>query len=159
MNILNKLLPNGAKYQTPSRAVIHSMAEYVLYDTKYIHAYDFLNKIGLSAHALVCPDGSIIRCREDSQGAWHARGHNKNSLGIEFLVEGQHDYVSFKKEIKEPYLTFDQYVAGVELVRDWCRKHDILIIDRHSDLDPNRKIDPGKGFDFDQFIIDVQAGV
>ena len=154
-----KPLYKGAKYQTPTKIVLHSMAEFIKLDSGTKHAYDFLKDIGLSAHALICPDGTVMLCRDDNQGGWHAKGYNKNSLGVEFLVEGQHTYTDFLKVIKKPYLTFNQYVAGVELLREWCSKWDIKSIDRHSDLDPTRKKDPGKGFDWNQFLIDVRAGV
>ena len=156
--VKNKPLPKGAKKQIPTRIVIHSMGEYIKVGSGNKHAYDFLKDIGLSAHALICPDGMVMMCRDTNQGAYHARGFNKNSLGVEFLVAGQHDYSSFITAIKEPYLNFDQYVAGVELIREWCRNHDISSIDRHSDLDPTRKKDPGNGFDWEQFIIDVEGG-
>ena len=148
-------LDKGAKSQVPNRVVIHAMSEYIFHEGKYKHAADFLRDIGLSAHALICPDGTIIRCREDNQGAYHARCFNKDSLGVEFLVEGKHDYVSFKKAISDYYLTLDQHFSGVELLRDWCSKWDIKSIDRHSDLDPKRKVDPGKGFVFDIILEDV----
>ena len=157
--VKNKPLPKGAKYQTPSRVVLHAMGEYIKLDSGTKHAYDFLKGIGLSAHALICPDGTVIRCREDNQGAYHARNSNKNSLGVEFLVAGTHNYSSFKKAIKKPYLTFEQHVAGVELLREWCSKYDIKSIDTHSRLSPERKIDPGKGFPLAQFLKDVKGGV
>lgn len=153
-----KPLLKGASKQIPTSIVLHSMAEYILYDTDYIHAYDFLAKIELSAHALVCPDGTMLRCREDTAGAYHAKGYNKDSLGVEFLVEGNYNYPSFIETIKKPYLTFEQYVTGVELVRDWCSKYDIKSIVTHSSLSPKRKKDPGRGFPLEQFLLDIKRG-
>jgi N-acetyl-anhydromuramyl-L-alanine amidase AmpD len=155
---INKPLPKGAKNQLPSRIVLHAMGEYVKLDSGNKHAYDFLKDIGLSAHALICPDGTIIRCRDDNQGAYHARGFNTDSLGVEFLVTGKHTYSSFKSAIKKPYLTFEQHISGVELLRDWCSKHTIVSIDRHSDIDPERKVDPGEGFPFDLILKDIENG-
>lgn len=156
MKIEYKRLPKGASHQVPVNVIVHSMGEYITYEGEVLHAYDFLKKIGLSAHALVCPDGTIIRCREDSEGAYHAKYFNTNTLGVEFLVGGtMHSYRDFKQKIKKHYLTFDQYCAGVELLRGWCSKHTITSIDRHSDIDPKRKIDPGTGFNFKRFIKDV----
>ena len=156
--IINKPLSKGAKKQIPSRIVIHSMAEFIKLDSGPKHAYAFLKDIGLSAHALICPDGTVIRCREDNQGAWHAKGHNKDSLGVEILVRGKHDYASFINTIKNSYMTFDQHCACVELLRDWCNKHDIASISRHSDIDPKRKKDPGRGCPFDLILKDVENG-
>lgn len=156
MKVVDKPLDKGAKSQVPNRVVIHAMGEYIFHEGRYKHAVDFLRDIGLSAHALICPDGTIIRCRSDNQGAYHAKGYNTNSLGVEFLVKGKHDYASFKKAISSYYLTFDQHCAGVELIREWCTKYDIASIDRHSDLDPGRKSDPGKGFPFDIIVEDAR---
>ena len=157
--ILNKPLPKGAKKQSPKRIVLHAMGEFIKLDSGNKHAYDFLKDIGLSIHALICPDGTVIMCREDNQGAYHAKGFNTDSLGVEFLVAGGHTYSSFKKTIKKSYLTFEQHVAGVELLRDWCSKYNIKSINTHSSLSPKRKVDPGSGFPLKQFLIDVKGGI
>ena len=150
------LLPRGAKHQEPNRVVVHAMGEYIKYKGKVFHAADFLREIGLSAHILSCPSGDIIRCREDTQGAYHAAGFNKDSLSIEFLVPGEHDYKSFSEMIKEPYLTSFQYEAGMQFVRDeWFIKRGVRLMDRHSDVSPERKIDPGEGFPWEQFKREV----
>ena len=155
MKIVSRPLDRGAKSQVPDMIVIHSMGEYILHEGTYKHAVDFLRDIGLSAHALICPDGSIIKCREDDQGAYHARSFNKDSLGVEFLVKGKHDYASFKKAISSFYLTFDQHISGVELLKDWCAKHDIVSINMHSTLSPSYKCDPGTGFPKDLIAKDI----
>ena len=173
------LLLRGAKKQYPSRVVVHAMGEYIWWqghrlhkEGGYIHAVDFLRDIeyqvrngktkqmewrqGLSAHILVCPNGDIIRCREDEQGAYHASGFNNDSVGIEFLVAGEHNYGSFEKAIAKPYLTEEQYQSGLQFVRDeWFLKRGIMVMDRHSDLSPGRKVDPGEGFPWEQFLREV----
>lgn len=158
MRVINRHLKHGQQSQSPDRIVVHAMGEYILHEGTYLYAPDFLDKIGLSAHALIAIDGTVIRCREDSEGAWHAKGYNTDSLGVEFLVKGKHNYASFVKAISQYYLTFDQHCAGVELIREWCAKHDILTIDPHSDLSPGRKVDPGVGFPWDLFINDIEGG-
>ena len=157
--VKNIPLPKGAKSQIPSRIVLHSMGEYIKTDAGAKFAPDFLRDIGLSVHALICPDGTIIRCREDHQGAYHAKNFNTNSLGVEFLVPGVHTYSSFKKAIKKPYITFAQHVAGVELLRDWCSTYDITSIEEHRALSPKRKCDLGDGFPLEQFLKDIKGGV
>jgi N-acetylmuramoyl-L-alanine amidase len=142
------------------------MGEYIFYEGAYLHAVDLLRNIrykvkdewktGLSAHILVCPDGDIIRCRQDDQGAYHAAGYNDDSLGIEFLVKGTHDSISFRRAIKKEYLTPEQYQSGMEFVRDeWRIKKGILNLARHSDVSPERKVDPGEGFPWGQFLREV----
>ena len=159
-------LPRGANSQDPGRIVIHAMAEYVWYKGEYLHAVEFLRNIeydvkgemkqGLSAHILVCPNKDIIRCRKDSQGAYHAAGYNEDSLGVEFLVPGKHDYLSFKEAIKTDYLAAGQYEVGMEFIRDeWVNKLGILRLERHSDLSPERKTDPGDGFPWSRLLKDV----
>jgi len=165
LNIVYQHLEHGSDQQSPSRIIIHAMAEYIHIDAAAstalkipagdYHAHEFLNLSGLSAHILGTPSGVRIRCREDNEGAWHAKGHNTNSLGYEFLVPGLHDYGSFLATIKRPYLTAEQYEAGIEQVRDWVKNHNIKRMDRHSDVDPVRKKDPGDGFPWKQFKQDT----
>lgn len=148
----NSFIPHGGGFQKPTEIVVHSMGEYIKDGDRPQHAVAFLNEYGLSAHALIAPSGDVFVCRADNEGAWHARGHNKNSLGIEFLVAGEHDYRSFVDTIKSPYLTDLQLEAGVDVCKRWMRKHDIKTISRHSDISPGRKVDPGSGFPWDYFL-------
>ncbi len=151
-----QLLSFGASKQEPKRVIVHAMGEYIKTNQGAVHAVEFLESIGLSAHILICPDGDIIRCRHDNQGAYHAKGYNKDSLGVEFLVSGEHNYGSFIKSIETPYLTIKQYESGMEFIRDeWRKKLGILRYSRHSDISPERKVDPGNGFTWIQFLKDI----
>lgn len=156
-NVVDQPLPAGAKNQTPKRIVVHAMGQYIrdTHTSIEYSAVDFLKKERLSAHALIDPAGMVIRCREDTQGAYHASGFNTDSLGVEFLVYGVHDWESFKKEIQTNYVNPNQYYAGVDLVKHWIKTFNIIQLDRHSDLSPDRKKDPGSGFHWDQFRRDV----
>jgi len=146
----------GAAHQSPQMIVVHSMGEYVADESGgYMHAVDFLDRQGLSAHALVSPDGTLYRCRDDAQGAYHARGFNAASLGIEVLVKGRHDYGSFASAISKPYLTPEQYEAVVAQCREWVRAYGITRVVRHSELSPGRKVDPGAGFPWFNFLRDI----
>lgn len=146
----------SSRVNTPRMVVIHSMGEFLL-DPHPIHATDFLEKIGLSAHALVAPSGDIYICRDDDQGAYHAKGYNRDSLGIEFLVPGHHTYASFLETIKSPWVLEEQWKAGVEAVQDWVVAYDIprSKVVKHSDISPGRKVDPGAGFLWEQFLDEV----
>jgi N-acetyl-anhydromuramyl-L-alanine amidase AmpD len=154
-SITKHLVHGGSAVNKPSLIIIHAMAENIKDGDKTYSAHEFLQWYGLSAHALCTPDGVIIRCRDDDEIAWHARGHNTDSLGIEFLVRGEHDYASFLKAIEYPYLSPNQYSAGVEQVKIWMDKYGITDVRRHSDVSPGRKVDPGNGFYWDKLRKDL----
>lgn len=156
MQIATIPLSSGAKNQgRPKRIIYHAMAEYISHAGREYHAVDFLELIGLSAHRFVCPSGVIIKGREDHQGAWHAKGFNTDSLGVEFLVPGIYVYSTFKKRIETPYLTDAAYQAGVDLGTHWLDRYQIIEhVDAHSELTPE-KPDPGAGFPRDSFLADI----
>ena len=143
----------------PKRIIIHAMGEHSLMDDgkSYEHAPDFLVRMKLSAHVLAAPDGTLIRCRNDNETAYHAQGFNSNSLGLEVLVAGKHTYASFLRAISTPYLTDAQYAAVVTQCREWVKLHGITNIQRHSDVSPGRKVDPGDGFPWSKFLIDLRT--
>jgi len=145
--------PSSDYDNKPTRIVVHAMGEYIKTgkDT-YTHAVAFLNDLKLSAHVLVAPNGDIYRCRYDDERASHAKGFNTDSLGIEFLVKGNHDYGTFLETIKTDYITHEQLDAGLEVVKEWLQLHNIKTIERHSDISPGRKVDPGEGFDWKEFV-------
>lgn len=151
--IIQEPLEAGKKHNSPRMIVVHAMGEFLL-DPHPIHATDFLAKLGLSAHALISPNGDIYICRDDNQGAYHARGYNTNSLGVEFLVKGHHNYGSFLEAIKADYITDEQWNSGTSFVKAWIRTHSITRdkVVRHSDISPGRKVDPGAGFKWDAFL-------
>lgn len=140
-----------SRSHVPKRIVIHAMGEFV----GGMFAPDFLRSVELSAHALVTPSGVIIRTREDNQGAYHAASHNVDTLGVEILVPGVHDYSTFLNTIKDDWVTPQAFVATCELVRGWRNQHGIDTIVRHSDIDSDRKYDPGDGFMWERFLKEV----
>lgn len=145
-------LTKGATQQIPDQIIIHAMMERI----EGMHAVDFLKLIGLSVHAMVTPDGKIIRCREDNEGAYHAKGHNTNSLGVEFLIAGEGTYPVFLSAIQKGYLdSGDQYYAGVYLIKEWIKEHEIKDVSTHRYLSPGRKFDPGTGFPYKRFEKDI----
>lgn len=166
IQLVHKQISHGNGQQSPSRIIIHAMGEFIYIDIRSAqsldmppgeyHAYEFLELRRLSAHILGTPSGVKIRCREDNQGAWHAKGYNANSLSYEYLVPGLHDYTSFLSAIKTPYVTDAAYQAGVEQILEWKARYGIDRIDRHSDVDPTRKYDPGDGFPWEKLLEDTQ---
>lgn len=154
--MVEMLLPFGQSRQTPTRIILHAMGEFVDDGKTVLPAWDFLQKIGLSAHSLITPSGVNIRQRKDEQGAYHAKGFNNDSLGIEFLVPGIHDYDSLLATMETDYLTNAAYSGGLSQVREWLNTHKIKNIETHSQLDPKRKYDPGSGFPLQQFFEDLQ---
>lgn len=154
MIVLHEPISYGSRSNSPDLVVVHAMAEHI---TGYGSAREALDKMGLSAHALVTPDGKIIRCRSDAQGAYHAKGYNNNSLGIEFLVPGEHSYSTFLRAMTMPWVEPEQYKAGLEQIQAWVAYFGIHKgkVVRHSVLDPDRKSDPGLGFPWKKLLSEV----
>lgn len=162
MNIVKKPSRFGRSSNDPKKIVIHAMAEFIRIDRVASEWYadsgkdipvgdyyapDWLNILGLSAHVFVTPSGLNIVTREDTQGAYHAGKHNKDSLGIEFLVGGVYNYSGFLNAMKGSYLTKEEYYAGLAMVKHWMDKWTISRenIFMHSELDSKKK-DPDIGF-------------
>jgi len=156
------------------------MAEYVVNkDAKVgpvgrISAHAWLGAVGLSAHALVRPDGTVCDCIPLTERAWHARGFNDRTVGVELLVAGDHDYLSLARACgwdtdawapipeldREPApYTGEQYeslawwieAAAAELGLGWPA------VTSHDRIDPSRKFDPGTTFDWPQLAAGFQA--
>lgn len=138
---------NGGGRQHPDMIVIHSMSEYI----REQHASDFLEGLGLSAHYLMQPDGDVMQCRNPKYKAWHAKGFNENTIGIEVLIEGDLSYSKFLETLKTDYVKQEQMKSLIQLCKNLKSEFDIKKITRHSDIDPDRKFDPGAGFKWDYF--------
>jgi len=113
----------------------------------------------VSCHYFVKKNGEIISMVPDSYIAWHAgisswkkkNFLNKNSIGIEISNPGhQFGYVKFsKKQIKS--------LIGLSkiLIRKYkIKKENIL---GHSDIAPDRKLDPGERFPW-EFLFKNKIG-
>lgn len=102
----------------------------------------------VSSHYLIDKDGLVYRLVDESKRAWHAgvsrwRGItdvNSASIGIEIVNKGQRADGTF-----EPF-TPEQIEAATELCLDLQSRYDIQSVVGHSDIAPQRKIDPGPCF-------------
>lgn len=115
----------------------------------------------VSWHATVDSD-SVLSNLPDSYTAFHVRGFNSSSLGVEIATRAN----SWKKA---PADWVDATVENLALlVAGWCKKHDIppVLLNKHeakhgrgivshSALDPKRRSDPGKDFPWDRFLARV----
>jgi N-acetylmuramoyl-L-alanine amidase len=105
-------------------------------------------KYEVSSHYLVSRTGKIIQLVKDNNIAWHAgisnwfkfKNLNNNSIGIELENKGhQYGYQAFPNK---------QIVQLIKILKILKRKFKIknINITGHSDIAPNRKIDPGEKF-------------
>lgn len=151
---------------SPIGIIVHSMTEFIDWEGEEIHARELLEKLGLSVHALVHPDGTIEHLTPSTQKAAHAgksvhkgiQHLNGYTLGFELLVAGNNDYGTFIKKINEPNCyTEEQIEAAKTLTKEWMAQYNIRIQDvlRHSDVsgdavrgDGQGKRDPGTSFPF-----------
>jgi N-acetylmuramoyl-L-alanine amidase len=101
-----------------------------------------------SAHYLVEEDGRVFRVVDEDKRAWHAgvsfwageADVNARSIGIE-IVNGGHDFGL-------PAYADPQIEAVIALVLDILRRRSIPAarVVGHSDIAPDRKLDPGERF-------------
>lgn len=144
----------GSNIQLPDTIIVHAMGEYILTDPPR-HAVKYLDFAKLSAHSLIAPDGTNYRCRFDTEIAWHALNHNTNTLGIEFLVAGDHNMASLVKAMDKEYVTEAAYKSGLAQIKEWLNEWPIRKITQHSTIDPDRKVDPGDGFPWERLMNDI----
>ena len=149
MNVIKRYSGIGGGIQNPDKLIIHSMSEYI----NGMYADEFLTSVRLSAHFLLKPNGEFIKLRKTHEIAYHAKGHNTNTIGIEVLVEGEHTYQSFLDKIKTDWVKPEQMEALIEMSNGIIEYYDMdkENVLRHSDIDPQRKKDPGQGFDWEYF--------
>lgn len=153
----------------PKGIILHSMAEYLVYEGQKLYAKDFLKKLKLSVHGFIKPDGTYDKMIETPGKAFHAgkslhegvSGLNSHYLGVELLVPGQHDFASFSKAIETPgTYTQAQFNQTLAVFKFWMNKYNIPAsrVVRHSDVSGDHvrgagkgKTDPGSAFDWEAF--------
>jgi N-acetylmuramoyl-L-alanine amidase len=112
----------------------------------------------VSAHYVVDEDGTVYRLVDETKRAWHAgqscwrglRDINARSIGIEIQNPGHRcGYRPFPEA---------QIAAILELCKTIMTRHGIHARDLvgHSDIAPQRKMDPGELFPWERF---AQAGL
>lgn len=136
----------------PTMIIVHAMAYQIDWEGERLYAASFLDRLGLSAHILVAPGGERIRCREDDRIAWHAKGYNVDTLGLEVLVPGVYGYSQFTQRIAEPWADNAQLRETAAQIREWCATYDIHQVRGHNHVDPERKVDPGRGFQWGRLM-------
>lgn len=153
----------------PKGIVMHSMSEYLMYEGQRMYAKDFLQKLGLSVHGFIKPDGVYDKMIETPNKAFHAgkslheglSGLNSHYLGVELLVPGTNDFASFSKAIETPgTYSQAQFDTSVKVFKFWMDKYNIPVnrVVRHSDVSGDHvrgvgkgKTDPGSAFDWEAF--------
>ena len=182
MNVVDGPATQNFSNRMPSEIdliVIHSMGERLRWGDSYCTAEEMLtlkappatwtkdwNRV--SAHYFIRPNGDIHRVLSPELKAWHAgvsewngqSGLNANSIGIELLVPGSHDYASFVNAIQHNWVASEQYDAVSWLVAQLMIQYGINLGDvrGHSEVagDDVRgagkgKVDPGGGFNWRRF--------
>ena len=161
----------------PKGIVIHAMLE----DFGSLKAWEFLESMGLSAHAFINSQGDIIKGQDDDKVAYHAgkskhndlEGLNNHYLGVELLLDIQpHKKMLAKYGITDRYKQFSYTLQTTDWVMAWqldslvwwcadkIKKYDIPIenIVGHDQVsgddvrgEGRGKIDPNKHFPYYEF--------
>ncbi|WPL16417.1 N-acetylmuramoyl-L-alanine amidase AmiD precursor [Thiorhodovibrio winogradskyi] len=116
------------------------------------------NRSRISIHYVIGRDGRVVSMVPESQVAWHVRGHNQDSIGIELVNDG--DGVD-----PFPPAQIDRLV---ELLRGLLERHrlDGDAIKSHAELDDStivckgvaikRKQDPGAAFPWERVLAELR---
>lgn len=127
-------------------------------------SFDILTKGAVSAHYLITDDepAQIWQLVDENRRAWHAgesswygaTGINTGSIGIEIVNLGAREQGTGIPESPEQWQAFtpSQMERLTALLKDIVKRHKIKPenIVAHSDIAPQRKIDPGPRFDWQQ---------
>jgi N-acetyl-anhydromuramyl-L-alanine amidase AmpD len=140
-------------------------------DTVVIHTMEIAEREVSQVSAHYCVDaGTVIQCVREQDVAWHARGGNATSIGIELAGmagQGSHDW--------EDAYSDAVLARAAELTADVCRRHRIPVrrlgpdrlraggrgITGHADVTEafgkSDHWDPGPGFPWEAFLRRVRA--
>ena len=151
IKIIQKKSPNFDKRPkgTKINSIIIHYTGMKTFDDAYKRLCDRKSKV--SSHYLIGRDGKIINLVDEKNRAWHAgashwkiiKNLNNNSIGIELENPGhEFGYIHFSKK---------QMAALVYLCKELKGRYDIKAdwVLGHSDISPDRKLDPGEKFNWD----------
>ena len=143
--------------QMVTTLVVHAMGEWIVDDEgQFHHATDWLDRLRLSVHAFILPDGRIVQTLDPKHFvAFHAKSVNNISAGAEFLIAGPqsyHDLLERMRDTTRPPYTEAQYRSGGYLYGRWARTLGLpwAAVQGHEAIDPDRKYDPGPSFSWDR---------
>ncbi|MBB2494372.1 N-acetylmuramoyl-L-alanine amidase [Aquipseudomonas ullengensis] len=123
--------------------------------TDFAQSLALLTHADVSSHYLIADDqpASVYRLVDEDRRAWHAgesewQGRtwlNASTIGIEMVNQGYED--TPQGRVWQPY-SEAQIEALIVLLKDIVRRHQLPIdsIIGHSDIAPQRKVDPGPLF-------------
>lgn len=86
-SLVNSFKHGGA--QSPTEIIFHDTAGPDLQS-----AMDTLKQRGLSYHYIVDRNGQVVPLVDPSMKAWHALGHNNNTVGISFVGGGKYGNIN-----------------------------------------------------------------
>lgn len=146
----------------PSFLIIHYTETQNLQDAEdyFVGNKDHPGGGRVSTHYMIDRDGTTVQYVDEDKRAWHAgvsywggiEDINSHSIGIELVNPGRkYGYRAF---------TAQQMDALVQLCKDIISRHTIskFRVLGHSDIAPERKVDPGELFDW-KMLADAGIGV
>ena len=111
-----------------------------------------------SAHYLVGQDGEIVQFVSEADTAWHARGANRNSIGIEHVAVKQGGATYGKTTYPHMPPTDIQYSESAALVSHLCDKYGLtpsrttIIGHREADTGTSHTSCPDGAWNWDHFM-------
>tara|TARA_Y100000590_G_scaffold457210_1_gene609376 strand:+ start:3910 stop:4644 length:735 start_codon:yes stop_codon:yes gene_type:complete len=154
---INKIIsPNFDKKKRPNSIIKFIVIHYTGMQSERESINRLCNpKSKVSSHFVINLNGKVYRLIEDNKIAWHAgescwkklKNLNKYSIGIELVNKGhEFGYTNYKKK---------QINSLVNVCKILIKKYKIkkTNIVGHSDIAPQRKIDPGEKFPWKKLAI------
>jgi N-acetyl-anhydromuramyl-L-alanine amidase AmpD len=146
--------------------VIHAVGQYldwgrfevnrygVGYIGERIPCWEYWKRSGLSYHEVSFPDdGRVYLCRRLNQGAYHAKGFNESAVGLAAAIRGAFNSRILREKMHEPDWATPAQIAALgyraAIVESFHGRR--MKVVGHGQIDPDRRQDPGRGFDWERF--------